>query len=91
MHKREGNTDGVQSSRSNAVQTQSPVTVSVGVQVCPSFTPPLDSAAKTASTSQRDKKINAQRGMRRGAERLVDGQNGENGATSSYMDVVMTG
>lgn len=34
------------------------VTASVGVQVCPSFTPPLDTAAETASRSQRDESTN---------------------------------
>ena len=51
---------------SNAVQMWSAVASSVGVQVCPAFTPQPDAAAKTASRSQRDEDTNAQRGMRGG-------------------------
>lgn len=57
------------------------MTASVGVQVCPGFTPPLDGTAKTASHSQRDEDINAQHGTR-GGEGSVDGQKGEEGVTS---------
>lgn len=48
--------------------------------MCPVFSPPLDTAAKTASCSQRDEDINAQRGMR--GEGSVDGQKRDEVVTS---------
>lgn len=67
VHKGDGNrTNQVQSDGSSAVQMWSAVAASVGVQVCPAFTLQPDAAAKTASRSQRDEDINAQRGTRGG-------------------------
>lgn len=83
---KETDTQANTSDGSNSVQTWSVVSASVGVQVCPAFSPRLDCAAKTALLSQRDEDIKAQRGAKehRGVSLGPKGKEGGN------MDMVMT-
>ncbi len=55
----------------------------------PQFHPLLGRCSQNSLCSQRDEDINAQRGMR-GTAGSAHGQNREEGATSHWMDVVMT-
>lgn len=52
---RGGNTE-LQPDGSNPVQTGPPVTISVGVQVCPAFTPPFTSAAEKQPLAHKEMK-----------------------------------